>query len=82
MKIELHPTPPAITPLQARKALRQSGLYALVTDFLEEADEEIQESWNYATEIRRDSPVLAAFWAELGLPESDLDELFRLAGTL
>jgi hypothetical protein len=79
--LDLNPVPPVVTPLQARRALRAAGLTALVADWLEEADEEVREAWDYAVEVRRDDAILAGAAASIGLSSGDLDELFRLAAT-
>lgn len=76
------PVPKSVTPLQIRKALRQSGLKTLVDSYIETLDEEVIEEWEYALEIRRDNPTLAAAVASLGMTESQADDLFRLAGSL
>lgn len=81
MLIDFNPVPATVTPLQARRALRQAGLSTLVADWLETADDETREAWDYAVEVRRDDAILAAAAAALGLTSADLDELFRLAAT-
>lgn len=77
------PTPIAIvTPRQARLALKSAGLLTAVTDWIATADQETQIDWEFATEIRRDWPPIAACATELGLTDAQLDDLFTLAGTL
>lgn len=80
--IDLNPVPKSVTPLQARRALRQAGLATFVQDLVATMDEETQEAWAYALEIRRDDAALSAAAAEMGMSDSDLDELFRLAATM
>jgi hypothetical protein len=76
------PIPASVSPLQARKALRQAGVLALVAAALEAADEETQEAWEYATEIRRDNPLVCGVASSVGMTHAQVDDLFRLAGTL
>jgi sugar phosphate isomerase/epimerase len=76
------PVPESISPLQARKALRQAGLLPVVTSALDAADEETREAWEYATEIRRENALVAAIAAGVGMTAEQIDDLFRLAGTL
>lgn len=77
------PTVPlAVSPLQARKALRHTGLKALVEGYVANLPEEAREEWEYAPEIRRDHAILNAGWEALGKTQSELDDLFRLAATL
>jgi hypothetical protein len=80
--IDLNPVPKSISPLQARRALRATGLHTFVEDWLEAGDDETKEAWAYAVEIRRDDAIVAAAAQAMGLTESDLDDLFRLASTL
>lgn len=76
------PVPEAITPLQARKALRQTGLKAAVDNYVSMLPEEQQEEWEYAIEVRRDNATLNNGWALLGKSQAELDDLFRLGATL
>lgn len=76
------PVPAAVTPLQARKALRAAGMMPAVNDWLAAQDEITNEEWEYATQIERDNPAIAAAAVGLDLTEADLDDLFRTAATL
>lgn len=76
------PIPICVSPLQMRRALRAAGLKDGIDDFLVGAGEEAQEAWEYATEIRRDNPLVAMAAAELDKSDDELDDLFRLAATL
>lgn len=68
-------------PLQLRRALRQTGDYAAVVAALEQADEETQEAWEYASDIRRMDPTIEAMRRALGKTDEDVDQLFLLAQT-
>jgi len=74
--------PSVITPLQARKALRASGLYTQVTEYIQTLTEEEQEEWEYAVQIERTNPILVKGSAALGLTEEQLDSLFILGASL
>lgn len=81
--LPVEPAPVArVTPRQARLALKSAGLLTAVTDWIALADEETQIDWEYATEIRRDWPPIAACATALGLTETQLDDLFTLAAAL
>jgi hypothetical protein len=69
-------------PLQMRKALRQTGDYAAVTAAMEQADEETQEAWEYASEVRRTDPMIEAMRLVLGKTAEEVDALFLLAQSL
>jgi len=77
------PEPPAvpasISPLQARRALLAAGLLDDVEAALDRAPREIRLAWEYAVELRRDDPLLAAVAAALGLSAEQVDELFLAA---
>lgn len=69
-------------PLQLRRALRQLGMMATVQTMLAQADEETQEAWEYASEIRRMEPMIEAMRQGLGKAAEEVDQLFLLAQTL
>lgn len=72
----------SVTPLQARRAIRELGLKTQIDAAIAAAGDEAQETWDYALEIRRDDPLLNQIAAGLGLSSSDLDDVFALAATL
>lgn len=76
------PVPKSVTPLQMRKALRQEGLKTSIDTYLAAQDEEVQEAWEYATEVDRDNDMIAACATALGKTTQEIDDLFRLAATL
>lgn len=84
------PPPPPITRVamrQARLALLGAGLLgrvdsaiAAIPDASARAAAEIE--WEYATEVRRDSPWVLQLSAALGLGAEQLDALFARAATI
>lgn len=84
------PPPPPVTSVamrQARLALLGAGLLgqvssaiAAIPDATARAAAEIE--WEYATEVRRDSPWVLQLSAALGLDAEQLDALFAHAATL
>jgi hypothetical protein len=83
----LAPPPPAsVTMRQARLALLQAGHLAAVTAALAAtpgmAGEAARIEWEYASTLERDSPLVQAFAAQLGLTGADLDALFTAAAAL
>lgn len=76
------PVPPTITPLQARRALRAAGLLTAVSAWIASQPEEVQEAWEYCSEVRRDNALIAGAQAALGLTEAHIDELFRTAAEI
>jgi hypothetical protein len=78
------PPPEAVTARQARLALLGAGLLdnvegalAAIPDPLSRRAAQIE--WEYALEIRRDSPLIAALAPLLGLTDEQVDDLFRAA---
>ena len=67
---------------QARLALKQQGLLATVQSNIDALPEESQIEWEYAAVVERKSPLVASLGAALGLTETELDDLFKLALTL
>jgi hypothetical protein len=82
---DLPPPPPeVVTARQARLALLSAGLLdnvdaALATISDPQARRAAEIEWEYAIEIRRDSPLVAALSPLLGLTEEQVDDLFRVA---
>ena len=78
------PPPPILTctPWQIRKALTATGLRASVETAIALADQTTQDGWEYATEFRRDDPLVVGMGAALNKTEAELDALFALARSL
>lgn len=74
--------PTKVTPLQARRALRAAELIDAVNAAVAAAGGDVQDAWEYATEIRRDDPLITAISAGLGLTEQQVDALFIAAASL
>jgi hypothetical protein len=76
---ETQPVPQTITPWQLRKALNQLGLRNAVEAAIAQADQDTKDGWEFATEFRRDDEMLNAMASALGISDSELDDIFRLA---
>lgn len=80
------PAPVVVTMRQARLALRAAGKLAAVdaaiTAMPEPARTAARIEWDYATEVRRDWPLVLALAPALGLDEAALDALFAAAVAL
>lgn len=72
----------SVSPWQIRKALNATGLRSAVESAVAAGDTTVQDAWHYATEFRRDNPLVNQLGAALGKTEADLDNLFELAQTL
>lgn len=83
--------PPAQPVVPFAVSMRQGRLALLAAGLLDAVDAGIagivnpverraaQIDWEYATEIRRDSPLIASLGPALGLSEAQIDELFIAA---
>lgn len=74
--------PKQVTPLQMRKALNLAGLRETVQSAVNEASQEIQDAWEYATVIERTDPSLNQMAQNLGLDTAAVDALFTQAAKL
>ena len=76
----------AVSMRQARLALLQSDLLSSVDGALNALPEPDKSAamieWEYATEVRRASPLVESLSAALSLSPEQLDDLFNLAETL
>lgn len=70
-----------VGPLQFRKALRAAGLHAAAVAYVNGADEETQEAWEYAGEFKRLDPFILAAQVALDKTDEEVDQLFQLALT-
>lgn len=78
--------PMSVTMRQARLALLAAGFLEGVTKALSELPEPNKSAalieWEYALEVRRDSPLIVAASSALGLTDEQVDALFVAAGSL
>lgn len=76
------PIPQTVTMRQARLALLGAGLLDAVNASIGELGQAAQIEWEYATEVHRQSPLVAGLTAALGLTDAQLDQLFVTASGL
>jgi hypothetical protein len=74
--------PTVISMRQARLALHQRGYLSQVETLVSGMTEDAKITWNYATEVRREHPLVAAIAAALNLTSQQLDDLFTLGASL
>jgi len=72
----------SVSPLQIRRALRQAGLFEAVSAFVSSADDDVQDAWEYATQIDRDNPLIVAAAQALSVTDAQVDDLFRKASEI
>ena len=83
----VEPVPTVVSMRQARLALLGAGLLDQVESALMGIEDEMQRraaliTWEYATEVRRDDPLVTRLSTVFGLTEEQVDDMFREAGRL
>ena len=76
------PVPAEVPQWQARRALLAAGLLTAVEAAVAAASQDIQITWEYAPNIVRNSPFIAALAPALGLTDAQIDDLFRAAAAI
>lgn len=71
-----------VSMFQARAVLLQAGPYETVDAAMQQAGGVNLIAWEYATEVRRDSPMVQAMAQQLGLTDEQVDDLFRQASAI
>lgn len=74
--------PAFVTPRQVRLLLLQQGLLDQVEAMIAQQDRATQITWAYATEFRRDDPLLNQLAVNLSLTTQQIDEFFIAASQL
>lgn len=74
--------PNSITPRQCRLLLLQQGLLASVEATIAQSTEDVRISWEYASEFRRDDPILLTFATAFGFSDTAIDQFFIAAAQL
>lgn len=81
-QVDPNTVPERVSMMQARRALFAAGLLDAVNTAVAAADVDTQVTWEYATEVRRASPFIAALGPSLGLSAAQIDDLFRAASAI
>lgn len=80
------PVPEAVSMRQARLALLGAGLLGAIDAAINSLPSPQKEAaaieWDYASDVRRDSPLLESLAPALGLTDAQIDALFITAFTL
>lgn len=80
------PPPAVVTMRQARLALLQSGLLTKVNTAIANmpgaAGDAARIEWEFSSTVERNRPLVQSLSSVLGLTESQLDDLYRLAAAL
>ena len=74
--------PQIVSARQARLALLQANLLSTVTASVSSMPEDVQITWEYATEWYRNDNLVISIGSSLGLSNTQMDQLFVTASTL
>lgn len=74
--------PASVTPRQVRLLLLSQNLLSQVEAIIAASDEPTKITWQYASEFRRDDPLLTALAQQLGLTSEQVDQFFIAASQL
>ena len=76
------PVPASVTPRQVRLLLLSQNLLSQVEAIIAASDEATKIAWQYASEFRRDDPLLLALAQQLNLTNQQVDEFFIAAAAI
>lgn len=79
---EPNKVPQIVSPLQFRRALNQLNMRTMIEDYVKTLDGDSKDAWEYATQIERNNPMVFNAAKDLNVPDNQIDNVFRLAGTL
>ena len=74
--------PNSVTPRQVRLLLLQQNLLTDVETMISQQDEATRITWEYASEFRRDDPLLNQLAVNLNLTQEQLDQFFIAASQI
>ena len=74
--------PMVVSPRQIRQAMTKANLRLRVENAVAASDQDTMDWYEFATEFRRDSPVVAMLAAALQVTDEQLDDLWILADSL
>lgn len=77
-----NPVPQSVTPRQVRLLLLKQGLLDQVEAMIAQQDQATKITWEFASEFRRDNPLLLALAQNLGLTQGQIDEFFIAAAAI
>ena len=80
--VEVTPVPASVTPRQVRLLLLSQNLLDQVEGVIAASDKATQITWAYASEFRRNDPLLTALASQLGLSDEQVDQFFIAAAEI
>lgn len=73
------PVPSFVYPRQIRLALSRVGLRSAVENYVATGSQDLKDWWEFSNEVYRNNPYVIAAASALGVTDSQLDDLWRLA---
>ena len=74
--------PQSVTPRQVRLLLLSQNLLSQVEAMIAASDEATKITWEFASEFRRDDPLLEGLAQQLGLSNEQIDQFFIAAAVI
>jgi len=74
--------PLSVTPRQVRLLLLSQNLLSQVGAMIAASDDATKITWQYASEFRRDDPLLEGLAQQLGLSNEQIDQFFIAAAAI
>lgn len=74
--------PDSVTPRQVRLLLLSQNLLSQVEAIIAASDAATKITWGFASEFRRNDPLLTALASQLGLTDEQVDQFFIAAAQL
>jgi hypothetical protein len=73
--------PQSVSPMQIRLALNELGLRQTIEDAVDSGSQDLKDMWEFASEFKRDYPLIEELSVSLGFTKEQVDNIFRFAST-
>jgi hypothetical protein len=80
--LTLTAVPRSVSPRQIRLAMNTLGIRTICDNWVQAQSQDVQDSWDYATEIIENNPLILACMEGVGKTQADLTSLFDLASSI
>jgi len=78
---DYNPVPQSVSPMQIRLALNELGLRTTIENAVDSGSQDLKDMWEFASEFKRDYPIIEELSVSLGFTEEQVNNIFRLAST-
>lgn len=78
---DYNPVPQSVSPMQIRLALNELGLRQTIENAVDSGSQDLKDMWKFASEFKRDYPLIEELSVSLGFTKEQVDNIFRFAST-